>query len=66
MGLGNHLKEIRMKEYMMSQMEFAKLIGVNYRQYNRWENGTAPSGETMLNIAKKLNKKVEDIFYIVE
>jgi putative transcriptional regulator len=66
MGVKNHLKEIRMREYMMSQTEFAEVLNMNYRQYSRYENGTVPTSETMLLIALKLNKKVEDIFYLVE
>jgi len=67
MGVKNRLKEIRMREYMMTQKEFAeKVLDMDYRQYNKYENGTTPYGETMLYIAKKLNKKVEDIFYLVE
>ncbi len=53
-----------MREYMMEPQEFAKLIGVNYKTYYSWERGVAgPSLETALNIAKKLNKKVEDVWY---
>ena len=66
MGFGNKLKEIRMKEYMFSQKEFAKLLGLNYRQYNRYENGTVPESETMLRISKALNRSVEEIFYLVD
>jgi DNA-binding XRE family transcriptional regulator len=66
MGVRNNLKEIRMKKFMLSQTEFAKLLGINYRQYNKYENGTVPESETMLKIAIKLDKKVEDIFYLIE
>jgi putative transcriptional regulator len=66
MGIKNHLKEIRMREYMLNQTEFAKLLDIDFRQYSRYEKGTVPTSETMLTIAKKLNKKVEDIFYLVE
>jgi DNA-binding XRE family transcriptional regulator len=62
----NHLKEIRMKEYMLNQTEFAELLEIDYRQYSRYEKGIVPTSETMLKIAQKLNKKVEDIFYLVE
>jgi putative transcriptional regulator len=65
-GVKNHLKEIRMKEYMFNQTEFAKLLDMDFRQYSRYEKGIVPTSETMLIIAKKLNKKVEDIFYLVE
>lgn len=61
----NKLKEIRMREYMMSPQEFANKIGVNIRTYYSWERGeVGPSLETALNIAIKLNKKVEDVWYI--
>ena len=36
----NRLKEIRMKEYLMNMKEFANLLGINYAQYVRYENGT--------------------------
>lgn len=60
----NKLKEIRMKEYMLNQREFAKLLEINYRQYNKYEHGTVPSLEIALRIAKKLDKPVETIFYL--
>ncbi len=61
----NRLKEIRMREYLMEPQEFAKLIDVNFKTYYSWERGVAgPSLETALNIAKKLNKKVEDVWYL--
>ncbi|OLS02868.1 helix-turn-helix transcriptional regulator [Tissierella creatinophila] len=60
----NRLKEIRMKEYMSTQGEFAKILELNYRQYNRYENGTVPNLETALHISKKLNKNLEEVFYL--
>ena len=63
--INNKLKEIRMKEYLMAPQEFAKLIGVNYKTYYSWERGDiGPSLERALEIAKILNKKVEDIWYM--
>lgn len=67
MGVNNKLREIRMQEYLIdSKKEFAKLLDINYRQYSEYERGTVPNSETMLKIAKKLNKPVEDIFYLVD
>ncbi len=67
MSVKNRLKEIRMQEYMMSQKEFAKFIDINYRQYNKYEHdGIIPYLEVALKIARKLNKQVEDIFYLDE
>lgn len=60
----NKLKEIRMKEYMLNMREFAEILEVNYRQYTDYEKGVVPQPETMLRIAKKLNKPVEEIFYL--
>ena len=60
----NKLKEIRMKEYMMSQKDFAAMMEIDYRQYNRYEHGVSPTLETALRIARKLDKCVEDIFYL--
>lgn len=54
-----------MKEYMMKPQEFARYIDVNCKTYYSWEQGIVnPSLQTALNVAKKLNKKVEDIWYI--
>ncbi|WP_341483974.1 helix-turn-helix transcriptional regulator [Clostridium tertium] len=63
--INNRLKEVRMKEYMMKPQEFARYIDVNCKTYYSWEQGIVnPSLQTALNVAKKLNKKVEDIWYI--
>lgn len=60
----NRLKEIRMKEYMMNQKDFASFLDIDYRKYNHYEKNTTPSAETILKVAKKLNRPVEDIFYL--
>lgn len=62
----NRLKEIRMKEYMMSQKEFAEFLGVETGQYNRYEHNIVPTLENALKIANKLNRDVRDIFSLVE
>lgn len=65
--LEHRLKEIRMKEYMMNQKQFAEeVLEMDYRKYNNYERGTSPSGEVMLYIAKKLNRPVEEVFYLVK
>lgn len=67
MGVNHKLKEIRMREYMMKQKEFAEeVLKMDYRKYNNYENGTTPSAESMLKIAKELNRPVEEIFYLVD
>ena len=61
----NKLKVIRMREYMMEPQDFSDLICINYKTYYSWERGVAgPSLQTALEVAKKLNKKVEDIWYL--
>jgi len=63
--LKNKLKEIRMKEYMMGSTEFANMLEVSRSTYSQWENGTNnPPLLKALQLAKKLNKKVEDIWYL--
>lgn len=60
----NRLKEIRMKEYLMNSSEFAEFIGTDIKNYSNWENNkSVPRLEVALIIAKKLNKKVEDIWF---
>lgn len=61
----NRLKEIRMREYMMNQKEFAEFIEIDIKSLSNWErNISRPNLEIALKIAKKLNKKVEDIWYL--
>lgn len=63
----NKLKEIRMREYMLNQKDFCKLIGISQSTYNPIENNTKQgNAETILLIAKGLNRKVEDIWYLVD
>ncbi|NLY46812.1 MAG: helix-turn-helix domain-containing protein [Tissierella sp.] len=62
----NRLKEIRMREYMLNMKEFAKLLDINYVQYIGYEKGTVPYLEVALRISKKLNRSIDDIFYLEE
>ena len=66
MGVQNKLKEIRMKEYMMdSKTEFANMLNVELHTYIQWESGkSSPKLEKALEVAQKLNKKVEDIWHL--
>ncbi|WP_252237464.1 helix-turn-helix transcriptional regulator [Clostridium sp. ZBS17] len=67
MGVKNKLKEIRMREYMMNQKEFCELIGISQSTYNPIENNLKQgNAETLLIIAKGLNRKVEDIWYLYD
>jgi DNA-binding XRE family transcriptional regulator len=60
----NRLKEIRMKEYMMSMSEFASLLGEKLSTYSKWENGDSnPTLEKAIDISKKINKTIEQIWY---
>ena len=64
MGVKNKLKEIRMREYMLSSQDFAEKLGVARSTYSQWEKGTNnPTLEKSFDIAIKLNKKLEDIWY---
>ena len=67
MGVKNKLKEIRMREYLMNQGEFSKMLGIPLTTYSQWERGKSnPTLETALSIAKKLNKRIEDIWLYEE
>ncbi len=64
MNVKNRLKEIRMKEYMMSSVEFSKLLEVPISTYSQWENGSSnPPIAKCFEIADKLNKRLEEIWY---
>lgn len=64
MGVKNKLKEIRMREYMLSSQEFAEKLCVARSTYSQWEKGTSnPTLEKSFEIARKLNKSIEEIWY---
>lgn len=49
---------------MMAPGEFAKFIGTDIKNYSNWEsNRSRPKLELAMEISKKLNRKVEDIWY---
>lgn len=63
MSVKNKLKEIRMREYLMNQGEFSKMLEILLTTYSQWERGKSnPTLETAFVIANKLNKKIEDIW----
>lgn len=65
MGVKNKLREIRLREHLIdSKKEFSKYLEINYRQYSEYERGITPTLETALKISKKLNKNVNEIFYL--
>ena len=60
----NKLREIRMKEYTLDSGEFAKKLGTDISNYSNWENNRSrPKLELAMQIAERLNRKVEDIWY---
>jgi putative transcriptional regulator len=64
MGVKNRLKEIRMKEYMMSATDFSKVLNVKQPTYSQWENGqNNPTLEKAFEIAEILNKRIDEIWY---
>ena len=53
-----------MKEYMMNSSKFAEMLGLNLGTYSQIENHKkSVSLENAYDIAKKLNKTIEDIWY---
>jgi DNA-binding XRE family transcriptional regulator len=64
LGVRNKLREIRMREYMLNSSEFCKLLRISLSTYSQIENNKQQGNiETILNIAKALNRKVEEIWY---
>lgn len=63
-SMGFRIKECR-KELNMSQEELSKRSGVSRTIISGLENGiiTVTTTETLLKIAKALDKKVADIFF---
>jgi len=67
MEVKNRLRDIRMREYAMEPKEFADMLGINIKTYYPWELGSAtPSLKKCLCVAEKLNKTVNDIWYLEE
>ena len=65
MEVKNNLRAIRMSEYVMEPREFSELINVNIKAYYQWESELSrPSLEKALEISLKLNKNVNDIWYL--
>ncbi len=61
----NKLKEIRMKEHVMSSSEFSKFLNISLKTYSAWEIGRSkPTLEKALEIANKLNKDIKEIWYL--
>lgn len=67
MAVKNRLKQIRMRDYMMSQKDFCNMIGISQSTYSPIEaNIKQGNAETLLLIAKGLNRKVEEIWYLCD
>ena len=61
----NKLKEIRLREYMMTSQDFAKMLNISRSTYSNWELGVSkPNLDTAIEISQKLNKTVNDIWYL--
>lgn len=58
----NRIAEIRNEE-KITQEELAKKSKISRVALSSIENGTVPNGDTMFNIAKALNRTVEQVFY---
>jgi putative transcriptional regulator len=61
----NRLRDIRHELKIDSQISMARLLGLRQEQYNSYERQRyQPSLEVALQIAKKLKRPVEEIFWI--
>jgi len=67
MSVRNNLKKIRHEMGIDFQSDMAKLLDIAQNQYNRYEkHKIQPTLETAIQIAQKLNRPVEEIFYLEE
>jgi putative transcriptional regulator len=65
-GLGNRLKEARARRNL-TQAELALMAGVSRKTINTVENGIfVPSTVLALALARCLQVRVEELFYLVE
>lgn len=65
MAVKNKLRDIRVVEYGVdSKSEFARMIEVEIHTYIKWEAGGKPTLEKALEVAKKLKRTVNDIWYL--
>lgn len=65
MTLKNRLRKVRHEMMIDRQTEMAELLGITKYQYNRYEKQhSQPTLESALIMASKINRKVEDLFYI--
>ncbi|NFD93381.1 helix-turn-helix transcriptional regulator [Clostridium sporogenes] len=56
-----------MREFLMNQKEFCAMLGISQSTYSPIENNIKQgNAETLLVIAKGLNRKVEDIWYLCD
>ena len=62
--LKNRIAGIR-TEKGLSQEKLAENSEISRVALSAIENGTIPNGNTMINISKALNKKVEEIFKMI-
>lgn len=63
--LKNNLKTIRMGEFYLTKREFSKKLDIAEQQYLRYESGQSnPSLEIAIKISAKLQRHIEDIWYI--
>lgn len=65
MPVKNKLKEIRMREHMLSQKDFSALLETDVKTYSNWEkNISRPPLEKALEVSRKLKRTVNDIWYL--
>ena len=63
----NNFRVIRMREFVLDVGAFAKMLEVDSKTYSNWEKERSqPKLEIAIKVAKKLNRKVEDIWLIDE
>ena len=52
---------LKRKELGMTQAEIAEVLGVTYQAVSKWENGTIPNVEVLVELARVLNISVDTL-----
>ena len=66
MGIGERIKELRI-EHGLSQMQFAKIIGVSQKAVDYWERGVnEPKSSYIIAMVKAFEISYDEFFNEVE
>ena len=59
-GSESKLSQLRLAAGL-TQQQLADLVGVDLRTERRWENGTTPSGRSLVSLSAALGCRIEEL-----